>query len=234
MGILGKSSKEIAQRRDVKCRVVEMLVECAEIAPLAIKASNKLSGEQTGRITLKAGGFWVNLSQSDKLVCRTAKGSSTPARHKHAGYKKLADFLSVPTLTPDEAGCMAAWTELGVLWAKHLVERNPHTFPNGWREFQNRIDTAANAVEVSNEDYIDNPYGKGEPRNADQAFAYMIFKAGYINSYEYSGKPKLAESEWKKLLQQLPKELQTPNIKALVEKKGFQWAVKKCNEKYNL
>lgn len=234
MGLFGKSKEEIAGRRDIKRRVVEMLVTCGEIAPLAVSASMKLNGEQTGNVTVLAGGFWNNLTAGDRSILRSAKGCPVPRSRKSTGYSTLADFLEVPTFPVAKAGCMAEWTELGVLWAKQLVQVNPHSFPDRWTPFQQRIDRAVQRSTVDNQKYIRNPYGLGLPKNADQAFAYMVFQAGYLGEYEYPDKPAIAETQWKVLLKSIPREFVTPNIEALVNNKGFTWARKKCATDYGI
>ena len=234
MGIFGKSKVEIANRRNVKRRVVEILVTCGEIGPLAVSASIKLDGAQTGTITVLAGEFWNNLTVMDKNVLRHAKGCPVSRSRKSTGYSSLANFLEVPTFSVTKAGCMAEWTELGVMWAKQLVQVNPHTFPDGWTPFQHRIDRALQHSVVDNKKYIENPYGKGLPKNADQAFAYMIFQAGYLAEYEYPNNLKGPEKQWQALLKSIAREFVTPNILALVDSKGFTWARNRCTKDYGI
>lgn len=126
---------------------------------------------------------------------------------------------------------MGSWTELAMEWAQHIVELNPHTFPDGWEPFRLRLEQARNTVVVDNQAYITNPYGRGLPRNADQAFAYMIFQAGFLDVDENPNDPGLP-IQWRGLLRAIPREHVTPNITALVERKGYLWARKKCQQDY--
>lgn len=236
MKILEKLAAKRQFHRDVKRRVVEMLMSCAEIAPFAVKKSRKLNGDQAGRITLLGGEFWRDLSVADKglLASVKPKGFSVPQAGVRANYDSLADFLTVPTLSIEEAGCMAAWTELGFEWAELLVQRNPHTFPEGWGVFARRLKNAIMAEKVSNEQFIKNPYGQGLPKNAEQAFAYMIFKAGYI-PFENQDLPKhKVEETWKRLYNtEVPTEFRQGNVEVLFNK-GYEEAKRRCLEQYGI
>ena len=79
---------------------------------------------------------------------------------------------------------------------------------------------------------MENPLGAPEPKNADQAYALMIFQAGYLRSYTYPNQLKKAKQEWLNKFDVIPNELKTnSNIQAIAEK-GFDWALERSKDRY--
>ena len=76
---------------------------------------------------------------------------------------------------------MADWITLGIKWAQQLVRRSPNTFPNGWNEFQQRIDNAAQNANRSEEEYIKSFLGLDLPMSANQTMAFMIFTLSMLH-----------------------------------------------------
>ena len=122
MPLFGKSASEIDERRAVKRRFVELCVACAKIAPLAMTGNGVLSGSQTGNVTVAAGEFFTSLSEPEKVALRSAKGCDKPPDEaKQKEYLTLADFLKIPTLSVDGAGCMAAFVHDLIAWGHQAI-----------------------------------------------------------------------------------------------------------------
>ena len=232
--MFGKSRDVVERRRDCKRRTVDMLVRCAEMGPMAIAASHKLSEEQTGIVTVLAGEFFNQLSPASRQTLMTAKGcQNCPSTAIAKNYRHCLEFLEIPTTSVNNAGCMGSWTEDAFKWAKQIVESNPHAFPDGFGEFDQRVQQAISQVRHSDESYINNPYDKGEPTTVDQARAFLLFKAGYIYFYEAEEVQSDAEVAWRPLFNTLRAEIRNnPNIEAIRDRKGFAWALNQSRQKY--
>lgn len=199
--MFGKSQNIIDQRRDVKRRVVEIMVQCAEIGPIAITGNGILNGEQVGRITVLVAHNFVNTLKAEDIdALKTAKGCRQPPPGlEDPSRRTLYEHIMTPTKSVSDAGCMAAFVHDGVLWAKQVAQANPNSNIN-WPSYEVRIKSALNQLKVSNKQYFMNP-GLRDPQDSNQALYWLVYHAGQLD-----GKPN-AEIQFRQKFQSLPKEL---------------------------
>jgi hypothetical protein len=187
--MFGKSAAVVDARRDIKRRVVEIMVQCAEIGPRAVTGNGTLTPSEAGEVQrLVIHEFILRLSEADKITLRTAKGcTSPPAELENKDKRTLWDHIQTMQQNVTEVGCMAGFVHDGVLWAKQVAQQNPHSNIN-WFQYQQRIDAAVRAVKLSLPQYAANP-GQREPENVEESFYWLIFRAGAIHLEE----PQLAQ-----------------------------------------
>jgi len=208
--MFGKPQNIINQRRDVKRRVVEIMIQCAEIGPIAVTGNGILNGEQVGRITVLVVHNFVNgLTPEDIDALKTAKGCRQPPPGvEDLSRRTLYDHIITPTKSVSDAGCMAAFVHDGVLWAKQVALANPNSNIN-WPACQLRIDNALNQLKVSNKQYFLNP-GLRDPQDADQALYWLVYQAGQLEDTPN------AQVQFRQKFNSLPKELRdNANVQAI-------------------
>lgn len=229
--MFGKSKEVIAARRDLKRRFIQMVLECARLGPQGLSGNRTLNASQTGNVTIAAGSFYNGLSDVEKTTLRTAKGCNKPPKDvKQKGYLTLADFIKIPTLNVQGAGCMAAFVSDLRLWGKQVIEKNPNTFaPQYKMTFDEGIAEAIKEGTVPIQEYKKNPMQYGEPTDNDQAFYWILLKFAMavtnqpdrdtddIKVVKSPDVKKLVKAELDNLLRETPKEfLDSPNNRLLL------------------
>lgn len=217
--MIGKGTTEIAARRDIKRRVCELLVACAEDGPKAIASNGVLEANEAGNVNVRVRDFVWKLSAEEKDALRTAKGCTklpTPSDRKMANASKpLLNFLELPvTGSVQVVGCMAGYVRDGLDWAKQVALANPNSRID-WPALKHRIDIAAANVKLAKKLYFQDPAVR-EPNDPEEAFYWLVSQSLRIKGYENVPEAQ-CEAEWKRRAARMAERLrENPNIQGLL------------------
>lgn len=219
-----KSQEEIVARRALKRRFVTMAQQCAVAGARAVSGNRKLNDSETGNVTVIARDFYVSLAPADMTVLRAAKGcNSRPPKSTYREYLALTDFLKIPTLSVQQAGCMGTFTHDLVQWAHQVMAKNPRSFSvQDKAQFNAAVAQAQRDVVVPIDTYRLNPAQYGEPGDAEEALYWCLMElakimADYDDAAHRLTHKAAIRSAWKKAVDAtVSKELRdNPNIETL-------------------
>lgn len=130
------SEAEINNRREVKRRVVNQLIDLAVQFP-ACADGNGVCWEP-GVPAVAINQLWAGISgrPADRLAIRTGKGCGRVPKDVpiESGFHgtTMADFLEWGASDGGKAvDCWGSYITIGYRWAVQIIDSNPHSFPAG-------------------------------------------------------------------------------------------------------
>jgi hypothetical protein len=125
----------VANRRDVKRRTVNVIVNICEQNPGSALQGNRIDPVNNALATTSIVTLWRSLSAVDINVLRTAKGCHTRPPNCTPGYgHTFADLLQIGGQDPYGSYCWGSWINNAYEWAVQIIDANPRAFPDGTGE----------------------------------------------------------------------------------------------------
>ncbi len=126
----------IANRRDVKRRMVSLLIQVCAQCPGAALQGNRADDIHLAPFQLQLAKLWGELSLAERTVLMTAKGCHTVPRGADAAHgTSLGQMIQLGVKVPRGAGggdfCWGGWINSAYEWAKQIIALNPNSFPDG-------------------------------------------------------------------------------------------------------
>jgi hypothetical protein len=207
--MFGKNKAAIAKRREVKRKVVELMVQVLEAAPHGLMGNATLDDEELNKLFVLVISFVNSLNEDDINTLKTAKGCQ--ARPANTQTEKalpwtLHEFIIRPKLGLD-AGCMHGWASDCQHWAKQVALMNPHSHIN-WPACQTRLNEALKKVEMTKKQYFADPSVR-EPTDPEEAFLYLVQAALKISYENEKKEERERERLWKAKYDGLPGHLRS-------------------------
>ncbi len=126
----------IANRRDVKRRMVSLLMLACEQNPGSALQGNRADDLHLAAFQLELAKLWGELSLAERTVLMTAKGCHTlPGQADAAHGTSLGQMIQLGVKVPRGAAggdfCWGGWINSAYEWCKQVIAQNPNSFPDG-------------------------------------------------------------------------------------------------------
>jgi len=127
---------EIANRRDIKRRMVGLIIDVCVNCPGAARQGNRPDDVTLARFSGALTRLWNDLSLAERTVLMTAKGCHRiPGQADVAHGTSFGQMIQLAVKVPFGARggdfCWGGWINSAYEWSKQIIDQNPNSFPAG-------------------------------------------------------------------------------------------------------